>query len=288
MNLRIIKTAVATVVAGLLLFGCQNNEFKSSEGGFEYKYVRKGKGSLPGQGDIVSYNMKYIDEKDSVLFETTSDQPAYVPYDSMQWNNAGPLYKAFGMIKEGDSILIRIPTQTLFMESFRAAVPTNLNPEGFITFCIGAEENKTMEQLEAESTVRSEKQLDKDIEIIDQYLKENNIVAQSTESGLRYVVEIEGNGASPETGDNVTVNYSGYLLDGTQFDSSFDRNEPFTFAIGLQQVIRGWDEGIALFKEGGKGTLYIPSSMAYGERGAGGAIPPNSVLKFDVELIKIN
>jgi FKBP-type peptidyl-prolyl cis-trans isomerase len=84
------------------------------------------------------------------------------------------------------------------------------------------------------------------------------------------------------------VNYRGTLLDGTQFDSSFERNEPFTFTIGRRQVIMGWDEGIALMKAGGKGTLYIPSPMAYGERGAGGIIPPNSVLKFDVELIQIN
>ncbi len=288
MNLRFINKAAAMAVAGLLLFGCQNSEFQATEDGYEYKYIKKGKGAFPNQGEIASYNMKYVDEKDTVLFETTSDMPAYVPYDSMQWNNAGPLYKAFGMIREGDSILIKVPTKTLFAESFRAAVPPNLDPEGFITFQIGAGLNKTMEEMEAESMARSEQQLDKDIEIIDQYLSENNIEAQSTKSGLRYVIDVEGNGASPQTGDNVTVNYTGMLLDGTQFDSSFDRNEPFTFAIGIQQVIMGWDEGVALLKEGGKGTLYIPSPMAYGERGAGGLIPPHSVLKFDVELIKIN
>ena len=200
----------------------------------------------------------------------------------------GPLYKAFQIIKEGDSVLIKIPTKTLFDESFRAPVPPSLNPDGFITFCIGASNIMTQEEMQAEAMAKSEEQLQKDIEIIDQYLAENNIDAQSTDSGLRYVIDVEGEGAYPTPGNNVSVHYTGTLLDGTKFDSSFDRNEPFEFSIGRRQVIPGWDEGIALLKTGGKGTLYIPSSLAYGDRGAGGMIPPNAVLKFDVELVEIN
>jgi FKBP-type peptidyl-prolyl cis-trans isomerase len=142
--------------------------------------------------------------------------------------------------------------------------------------------------MQAEAIAKGEEQLKDDIEIIEQYLAENNITAQSTESGLRYVIELEGSGDHPEPGDNVKVHYTGTLLDGTKFDSSLDRNEPLEFAIGRRQVIQGWDEGIALLKPGGKGTLFIPSPLAYGERGAGGVIAPNSVLKFDVELVEVN
>ncbi len=134
----------------------------------------------------------------------------------------------------------------------------------------------------------SGEQMDKDIEIIDQYLKDNNIAAQSTESGLRYVIEVEGSGNNPESGQNVSVHYTGMLLNGTKFDSSHDRGNPLPFAIGQGQVIQGWDEGIALLKKGGKGTLYIPSPLAYGPRGAGADIPPNAVLKFEVELVDVN
>lgn len=288
MNFKLMNAIMTIVVVSVLLFGCDGNEFKTSTDGYEYKYIKKGTGDLPKNGEIVVYNMKYIDEKDSLIFETDADQPAYVPFDSMQWSNMGPLYKAFKIIKEGDSILIKVPTKTLFEESFRAAVPPSLNPEGSVTFCIGASSIMTEEEMEMEAMAKSEKQMGTDVEVIDQYLEDNNISAQSTDSGLRYVIEVEGTGNYPQPGDNVTVNYRGSLLDGTQFDSSFDRNEPFTFTIGQRQVIMGWDEGIALMKAGGKGTLYIPSPMAYGERGAGGVIPPNSVLKFDVELIKIN
>jgi peptidylprolyl isomerase len=107
----------------------------------------------------------------------------------------------------------------------------------------------------------------------------------TTESGLQYVITEEGAGDAPQTGDMVTVHYTGTLEDGTKFDSSYDRGDPIQFILGQGQVIPGWDEGIALLKVGGKAKLVIPPELAYGDRGAGGVIPPNATLKFDVELV---
>lgn len=108
-----------------------------------------------------------------------------------------------------------------------------------------------------------------------------------TPSGLQYIDIVEGAGASPVSGNNVTVHYTGYLPNGKKFDSSVDRNQAFTFVIGYGQVIKGWDEGVATMKIGGKRKLIIPATLGYGARGAGGLIPANAELIFDVELIAV-
>jgi FKBP-type peptidyl-prolyl cis-trans isomerase len=106
--------------------------------------------------------------------------------------------------------------------------------------------------------------------------------------GLVASDEVAGEGPSAKRGDRVTVHYTGWLLDGTKFDSSRDRNQPFSFSLGAGKVIRGWDQGVVGMKVGGKRKLTIPPDLGYGAQGAGGVIPPNATLEFEVELLKIN
>ena len=110
---------------------------------------------------------------------------------------------------------------------------------------------------------------------------------ESTDSGLRYQILQKGNGAKAEKGKTVSVHYKGQLPDGTVFDSSYKRNQPIDFPLGMGQVIAGWDEGISLLKVGDKARFVIPSDLGYGSRGAGGVIPPDATLIFDVELMNV-
>ena len=113
----------------------------------------------------------------------------------------------------------------------------------------------------------------------------------TTSSGLQYEDTTVGEGAEATKGQNVSVHYTGWLYNngeqGAKFDSSRDRNDPFEFALGAGMVIKGWDEGVQGMKIGGQRTLIIPAALGYGARGAGGVIPPNATLKFDVELLKV-
>ena len=109
----------------------------------------------------------------------------------------------------------------------------------------------------------------------------------TTSSGLQYIDLKVGTGATAQAGQTVTVHYTGWLENGKKFDSSVDRGQPFSFPLGAGRVIQGWDEGVQGMKVGGKRKLIIPSNLGYGARGAGGAIPPNATLIFEVELLGV-
>ncbi|MDY6937362.1 MAG: FKBP-type peptidyl-prolyl cis-trans isomerase [Cyanobacteriota bacterium] len=126
------------------------------------------------------------------------------------------------------------------------------------------------------STIASEEDTDSEMEEV-----------ITTDSGLGYVKLVEGDGAQAQPGQTVYVHYTGTLEDGTKFDSSRDRNQPFSFKLGAGRVIKGWDEGVALMKVGDRFQFIIPPELGYGARGAGGVIPPNATLIFDVELLRL-
>jgi FKBP-type peptidyl-prolyl cis-trans isomerase FkpA len=281
----------ALAVAGLA--ACDNNaegQTQTTESGLSYTILRKGEGPKPDSGQVMAMHMVYTTGSDSVLFDSREQgMPIGFPYQDPQFQ--GMFAEGMNLLEKGDSAQFLIPAQNFFYQTAKVPVPFGIDAEDTMKFnlvvldVMSQEDFMDMQRKSAEE--KQKVQVEKDAKIIEEHLSSNNIEAQKTESGLFYVIEEEGSGEQVQAGDSVTVHYRGQLLDGTPFDASYDRNEPFTFVVGRGQVIRGWDEGLQLLKKGGKATLYIPSSMAYGPRQMGPVIAPNSILKFEVEVLDI-
>jgi len=189
------------------------------------------------------------------------------------------------LFKKGGKGTLYLPPELAYGDR---EIPGLIPPNSPLIFEIEVIEVQTPEEYEKAKQQALEAALKKESEQIEAYLEEKDRKAEKTESGLYYIIEKPGDGAAAEAGKTVSVHYSGRLLStGQQFDSSYDRDEPISFPLGQGRVIKGWDEGIALFKEGGKGTLFIPSPLGYGKSGAGAAIPPNATLIFDIELVEV-
>lgn len=179
---------------------------------------------------------------------------------------------AIPTLAKGEKATFFIPSALAYGERGAGA---NIPPNAVLAFDI--------ELIDFEEPRSAKEQAAKDDKLIQSFLKAKGIDASKTDSGIYYQITKEGEGESPNIGSNVKTHYKGMLLDGKVFDSSYDRGQPLDFP--LANVIPGWQQAIPLLSKGGKGTFYIPSGLAYGERGAGGVIPPNAVLIFEVELL---
>jgi len=275
------------IIATIFFSSCTNN-VKELDNGVSLKYFKNGSGDFVENGEIIMFNLLYYDNEGNEQFRSQPNEPVLQQKDSL-WENI-PFLNVISTLKEGDSVFFQLSLDQFLGFIPGANYPDSLGSE-LMSFYAGIEDIMTREEFENYQKEQYEKmkmnddqQLSIDLELIDNYLKENNIEAIKTESGLRYVVQKEGEGRNAAPGDNVSVHYTGMLLNGEVFDSSLER-QPLSFTLGQGMVIQGWDEGISYFNKNAKGTIYIPSYLGYGERGAGGAIPPNAVLVFEIELI---
>jgi len=264
--------------------------FKKTEGGLLYKFVDDVAGTnMPKLGDNVEMHI-HTHIKDSSLFNSrvlNNNEP--VAFSVMPPSFKGDLVEGFMLMTPGDSAVFLIAVDSL-QKSGAQLLPW-MQSGDMIEYDVRMVSVKTQEQLKAEQEVKAAAQKGIDDKLLTDYFAKNKIKAQKTATGLYYVIKKKGTGPNPKSGEQISVNYTGKTLDGVTFDSNVDSAfhhvEPFTFSVGQHQVISGWDEGLMLMNKGAKATLYIPSNLAYGERGAGGKIPANAILMFDVEVTNI-
>jgi len=291
------------ILLSVVLVACGGAGSFETEGGTKVTYLKKGDGASPVDSLVSMFKIKYTTENGFVMMD--ADEPMPLKIDPNSKLDQGELFNVLTQLRVGDSVSFDLQAEELFSKTFRAPRPDSIPAESKISFLVSYKDQMTEEayfdMIAKQAEEAAAKQIIIDNEILDKYLAENNIEAQKTESGLRYVILEEGNGPTPKPGQRVSVNYTGWVLNGDYFDSSdkevamekglYDERrepyQPYTFPLGQGQVIKGWDEGIALLKEGTKARLYIPSPLGYGSRDRGPIIKPNSILVFDVELVKV-
>lgn len=291
------------LLLALLLIGCGEKSFVT-ENGTEVTYLQQGEGQTPIDSMVSMFRIKYSTEDGKVMMD--ADEPMPLKIDPNTETDQGELFSVLTQLKTGDSVGFSLVASELFEKTFRAPIPDSIAPDSKIKFEIAYVDQLTekgyFDMVSTKAAKAAEKQDVIDAEILDTFFAENNIDAQTTESGLRYVITEEGSGPKPQTGQQVSVDYTGWVLNGEYFDSSVkeiaqekglydERREPYqpySFPIGAGQVVQGWDEGIALLNEGGKARLYIPSSLGYGSRDRSPVIRANSILVFDVHLVKVD
>lgn len=257
--------------------------------GMYYIETVAGTGPKADTGKVVKahFTVSLLDGKQ--LFSTTErGEPR--EFECGMSNDTQGFEEGISKMSKGAKATFIVPSRLAFGEGGRGTlVPpyaTIVYEVELVDLMSREEHQKQLNEKRKADSVKMEANKRQEGDKMKKYLAEKKITAKPTESGLVYVEHLKGTGAKALPGKKVSVHYTGTLLDGTKFDSSRDRGEPFEFVLGQGQVIKGWDEGIALMNVGGKATLIIPSKIAYGERDMG-QIPPFSTLVFDVELLDV-
>ncbi len=270
-------------------------EFKKTDSGLHYIVHKSNRGAKAVIDNIVKMDVAYRYPADSVFFSSVNfGEPMYIQVIPSDYS--GDIYEGLRMLAKGDSVTFKLDAMNFFTVTQRMPmVPDFIHQDDSVYVDIvlheiftqdefqAYQDNKMQDMINEQEIARHEEE-----GLRERYLLENNITVEPEESGLIIIVKEEGSGPKPQSGQNVKVHYTGTMLDGTKFDSSVDRGQPFTFRLGAGQVIRGWDEGVSKLNIGSKAKLIIPSYLAYGEQQRGPVIKPFSTLIFEIEVIDAN
>ena len=269
-----------------VLTGCSNapKGYQATDNGLYYRLFTNNGGENPQIGDLLELTMSCSVNDTVVILPLTKNiipmtEPSF-------WSD---FVEGFSMMHKGDSASFIVDIDSSFVNLFGYnTLPPQFSSTDIMRFEVRLDDFypesefrfRMIENIKKNYPAETEKAVSE----LNAYLEKNGVVAQPTSTGLYYVKTQDGTGEKPSKGSTVKAHYTGYLLDGTVFDTSIERGEPIEFVLGVGQVIPGWDEGIAMMSKGEKAVLYIPYYLAYGDRDLA-VIPPFSNLVFEVELI---
>jgi FKBP-type peptidyl-prolyl cis-trans isomerase len=265
---------------------CGNREYpgySEAKSGLIYKIHQDNKMPKAQPGDYLTVEMTYLTNEDSLLFDAKGQT---FPMQLEKPVFAGDINEALAMMGVGDSTTFVIRADSFLLKNAKVLqLPTFVNANSKVIFHVKLHNIQTLEELQKEEEQMIENARNNEVLMIQQYLADNNLSAQPTETGLYFIRTVSGKGPQAHKGKKVVVHYTGKFLNGQKFDSSLDRNRPVEFTLGQGEVIGGWDEGITMMNVGDEVLLIFPSPLGYGE--GRGDIPPFTPLLFEVKLINI-
>lgn len=278
------KILFLLVAAAAVLAACNNNQYKKSRSGLLYKIYSDGKGPVAKRGQVIKLQFRQK-LKDSVLQETYTSVPGYALVDSI-----GPVYNAaelFPLLRKGDSLVVVLLGDSI---NKKFGLPPYMKKEDKIMLHFKVVDIfPSTELATADRAAEFGKQKDKQAKAFEDYMANKKNGLQRTPGGVYVDVQTPGDGPQVQNGKLISVKYTGKLIPSEkQFESNMDgSNPPIEYVIGPEaQMIRGWNEGLLLFKKGGKGILYIPSEMAYGDQQGPGGLPHQPML-FNIEIVDV-
>ncbi|MEP6927316.1 MAG: FKBP-type peptidyl-prolyl cis-trans isomerase [Ginsengibacter sp.] len=290
--------SLATLALLLLAMGCADQKFKKTKTGLEYKVVGGNGGNDIKYGNAIQFKA-YSYYNDSLLSTPYDSVAQVIEVDSTKL--PAEYVGIFTSSKKGDSIVTRMSTDTIlkfnqlppfakkgqFLGYRFKIIDIITDPAKALSL-----KNEALQNIRKIDSVSVIKQKAIDDKSLSDYLAKNNIKASKSAKGTYVEIQNPGEGDAIDSGKAITVDYKGMTLDGKIFDQSYDAStgksmKPFTFVVGQRGSIEGWSDGLVYFKKGGKGRLFIPSYLAYGPRGAGGDIKPNTPLMFEVSVVDV-
>jgi FKBP-type peptidyl-prolyl cis-trans isomerase len=276
---------MAVILTGMI--SCDEKiPWETHESGLQYRFIKRSElGSAVKKNDVLVLKMKYTTEQDSVLFDTKEIAGPFKMQFTEPSHAGGSVEDAFSLMHVGDSIEFKVNAKNFYEKTRHTELPQGIAPVSDILFYVSLKGVQSIDQIKEERRALHSRNAEEEQKLLNNYLEITNVQVEPTMSGLYYIELKEGKGRQATPGKKVTVHYTGKFVDGKIFDSSFKRNEPFTFTLGAKEVIDGWEEGIAKMKVGGKARLIIPSMLAYADKGKG-PVPPYSTLVFEIELLE--
>jgi len=283
-------TSYLLIISGMLaMMACDNNNgLKKTKSGLLYKIISDGKGDVVKRGQFLK--VKFVQKiRDSITYTSEGAMPAYVRVDSAQPNyNAAEI---FGMLRKGDSAITILLGDSIESKSGKP-LPPFIKKKDKITLSFRVLDIlPTEEAFMADRVKEADNEKTREIKTVEDYITTNKINAQKTDAGTFVKVESVGDGPAVDSGKLVSVLYRGKLFpSGKQFETNMDdpKAKPIQFVVGEGTgIIQGWDDGLRKFKKGGKGSLYIPAFLAYGDQPRGPSQKPFENLMFDVEIVDV-